>query len=118
MWTRASAIFCLFLCTSLVFAKDTASAGSDAAIRKRLIKESIASYPGSCACPYNMARNGSSCGRRSAWSRQGGYGPLCFEQDVSKEMIEEWRKAHAASLDSANEGRATRAELGDERSQH
>lgn len=45
---------------------------SDDQIAQEIIKESIASYPGPCACPYNHARNGSSCGRRSAYSRTGG----------------------------------------------
>lgn len=49
---------------------------SDAQIRQQIIAASIASYPGSCACPYNSARNGSSCGRRSAWSRAGGAAPI------------------------------------------
>lgn len=41
---------------------------SDDQIRQLIIEDSIASYPGVCACPFNSARNGSSCGRRSAWS--------------------------------------------------
>lgn len=43
----------------------------DAQIRQRLIQESIAAYPGPCPCPYSRARNGSQCGRRSAYSRPG-----------------------------------------------
>ncbi|MGC1000999.1 hypothetical protein WKI12_23615, partial [Pantoea agglomerans] len=46
---------------------------SDDQIRQLIIEDSIAAYPGVCACPFNAARNGSSCGRRSAWSKQGGY---------------------------------------------
>ena len=46
------------------------------------IDESIAAYPGSCACPYSRASNGSKCGKRSAWSKPGGYEPLCYESDV------------------------------------
>ena len=37
---------------------------SDAEIRQQIISESISYYPGNCPCPYNSARNGSSCGRR------------------------------------------------------
>lgn len=51
---------------------------TDAQIKNILIQESIDSYPGNCPCPYNTARNGSSCGRRSAYSREGGYAPLCY----------------------------------------
>ncbi|MBZ6386804.1 hypothetical protein [Pantoea piersonii] len=69
---------------------------TDDQIRQLIIEDSIASYPGVCACPFNSARNGSSCGRRSAWSKQGGYAPICYKKEVSKEMVDEWRKNNAA----------------------
>ena len=50
--------------------------------KQQQIDESIASYPGSCACPYSRASNGSKCGKRSAWSKPGGYEPLCYESDI------------------------------------
>jgi hypothetical protein len=65
---------------------------TDAQARQRLIRESITSYPGSCPCPYNTDRGGRRCGARSAWDRAGGYSPLCFDSDVSKEMIERNRR--------------------------
>lgn len=64
---------------------------SDAEIRKILIAESIAAYSGSCPCPYSTARNGTRCGRRSAWSRAGGEAPLCYPKDVSEEMVRQYR---------------------------
>lgn len=67
---------------------------SAAEITKRLITDSIASYPGPCACPYQSARNGSSCGRRAAYVRPGGYSPLCFAKDVTPDMIDEYRSTH------------------------
>lgn len=63
----------------------------DSAIIKILIDDSISSYPGNCPCPYNSAKNGSRCGKRSAYSRPNGYAPLCFKEDVSKEMVEQYR---------------------------
>lgn len=69
---------------------------TDDQIRQLIIEDSIAAYPGVCACPFNSARNGSSCGRRSAWSKQGGYAPICYKKEVSREMVDEWRKNHAA----------------------
>lgn len=60
---------------------------SDAEIVKRIIAESIARYRGSCACPYQHDRAGRSCGRRSAHSRPRGAKPLCFEADVTPEML-------------------------------
>lgn len=67
---------------------------SDAQVKQAIIVESIANYPGPCACPYNHARNGSACGKRSAWSRAGGYSPLCYAEDVTKEDIAQWRETH------------------------
>jgi hypothetical protein len=67
---------------------------NDAQIRVILIDESIAAYSGNCPCPYSRASNGSRCGRRSAHSRAGGEAPLCFPQDVSKEMVQEYRDTH------------------------
>lgn len=65
---------------------------TDNQIKQLIIEESIASYPGVCACPFNRARNGSSCGRRSAWSKAGGYSPICYKDEVTQEMIKEWRE--------------------------
>ncbi len=53
-----------------VFASDISIAKSnslsDDQVSQRIIDDSVASYPGTCACPFNTARNGSSCGGRSA----------------------------------------------------
>lgn len=73
---------------------DARSKLSDAQIKQRIIKQSIAEYPGSCACPYNSARNGSSCGGRSAWSRGGGYAPMCYAKDVSATQVRAWRQSN------------------------
>jgi hypothetical protein len=81
----------------------TASAGAegkqkaptDAQIRQILIDESIAAYSGSCPCPYSTARNGSRCGRRSAYSREGGAAPLCYPKDVTDEMVKTYRDERA-----------------------
>lgn len=65
---------------------------SDDQVKHRIIDDSIASYPGTCACPFNTARNGSSCGRRSAWSKAGGASPICYKKEISKAMIKEWHQ--------------------------
>lgn len=79
-----------FFASNTTFAKGPAI--SDAQVKENIIKESIAEYPGPCACPFNRARNGSSCGRRSAWSKAGGYSPICYKDEVTKEMIKAWRE--------------------------
>jgi hypothetical protein len=73
---------------------------SNKQVKQRIIEESIQNYYGNCPCPYNSARNGSRCGKRSAWSRGGGYAPICYEREVSAEMIKAWR-AEQESADSA-----------------
>lgn len=60
-------------------------------IIQRIIAESVANYPGTCACPYSTDRRGRRCGNRSAYSKPGGYAPICFAQDVTKSMIEAYR---------------------------
>lgn len=64
----------------------------DAQVRQILIEESIGAYSGNCPCPYSTARNGSRCGRRSAYSRPGGEAPLCYAKDVSDEMVSAYRE--------------------------
>lgn len=79
-----------------VFASDISIAKSnslsDDQVRQRIIDDSVASYPGTCACPFNTARNGSSCGGRSAWIKAGGYSPICYKKEVTKEMVKAWRQ--------------------------
>jgi hypothetical protein len=55
-----------------------------------IIARSQAGYPGRCPCPDNLDRAGRRCGGRSAYSRAGGYGPLCYSQDVTQQMIDEF----------------------------
>lgn len=74
--------------------KDSGKPLTDKKVKNAIIKESIASYPGNCPCPYSVARNGSSCGRHSAYSKPGGYRPICYDSDVNQEMIKEWRENH------------------------
>lgn len=83
----------LAICFS-VSAKDQAPKHkvSDDQVKQQIIQESIDSYPGNCPCPYNHARNGSRCGKRSAWNRAGGYAPICYKDEVTKEMVNEWRE--------------------------
>jgi hypothetical protein len=71
-----------------------------AAIAAIIIKASRDQYYATghpCACPDDTARNGSSCGGRSAYSRPGGASPLCYPSDVTAAMIEAYRKTASAS---------------------
>ena len=68
-----------------------ALAQSDAQIRQKIIKASIASYSGNCPCPYKTKSNGHRCGGNSAYSRPGGESPKCFASDVSAAEVKAWR---------------------------
>jgi len=83
-----------FFVAGISIALTPALAQSDAQVRQRIIRESIASYPGPCPCPYSVMRNGRSCGGRSAYSRPGGYAPICYPRDVSETQVAAWRRDH------------------------
>jgi hypothetical protein len=70
---------------------------SDREIRRILIRASIEAYDGNCPCPYFDDAAGRACGRRSAWSREGGESPYCYPADVPIEAVEAWRAEHEAS---------------------
>lgn len=69
-----------------------AAAQSDSQLRQRIVRQSVAAYPGNCPCPYSIARNGSHCGGRSAYNRRGGHAPLCYPSDVSSADIARHRR--------------------------
>jgi hypothetical protein len=71
---------------------------TNAAIAAIIVKESRDQYHAGgkpCACPDDTARNGSSCGGRSAYSRPGGAAPLCYPSDVTAAMIDSFRQRQA-----------------------
>jgi hypothetical protein len=88
---RYAVIAALFVLVHAPIVAGSSKRASDAEIRQRMIAESIEAYPGPCACPYQRASNGSQCGRRSAYSRGGGYEPLCYPRDISDEMVKDYR---------------------------
>ncbi len=67
---------------------------TDGEIRQLIINDSIAAYDGNRPCPYNLATDGSLCGKRSAYSRNGGAWPLCYPQNVTDAMVEAYRDGH------------------------
>ncbi len=83
----------LFL-VGLAFIGAADAKATDDQIRDLMIQESIARYPGSCPCPYNIDRAGRRCGGRSAYSRPGGYRPLCYRSDIGAEAVAQFRRDH------------------------
>ena len=67
---------------------------SDQQIVQNIIRESIANYSGRCPSPHNRASNGSSFGKRSAYSKVGGYSPVCYASDISPEMVSSYKRNH------------------------
>jgi hypothetical protein len=78
----------------LATASSLAQGMTDAEVKQAIIRESLASYPGPCPCPYNTMRNGRACGKVSAYSKPGGYSPVCYVNDVTPEMIVTYRRTH------------------------
>lgn len=68
------------------------SASDDEEIRRVLVVRSKESYSGPCPCPDSLDGSGKRCGRRSAYSRSGGTALLCSVDDVTDEMVREYRK--------------------------
>jgi hypothetical protein len=70
---------------------------TDQQITEQIIQDSRQKYYATghpCACPEDLARNGSRCGARSAYSRPGGAEPKCYPQDVTKAKIDAYRAQH------------------------
>ncbi len=81
------------LISTVIFSPSVAQRSlTDAQIKQEIIRQSIENYPGNCPCPYNTASNGSRCGGRSAYSRGGGYAPMCYAADVSAAQIAAYRR--------------------------
>ena len=87
----------LLLILALLVLGIAPASASDDKIREIIIQQSIASYPGTCACPYSTMRNGRRCGGRSAYSKPGGYSPLCFKTDIPQAMIEQFKRRLAGN---------------------
>lgn len=82
------------LITSLIFISPLTTLAKENLdiVKRRMVQESINSYSGNCPCPYNKARNGSRCGKRSAYSRPSGTSPLCFPKDISDAQARKYLK--------------------------
>ncbi|MDD4520055.1 MAG: hypothetical protein PHI50_04140 [Alphaproteobacteria bacterium] len=74
--------FVLFLLL-LLFPIKASPEISDAEAERR-IQASIQNYSGNCPCPYSRDRRGHRCGKRSAYSRPGGYEPICYKSDIKE----------------------------------
>lgn len=85
------------LAIAIVALASIAATPTDDQIRDQMIRESIASYPRSCPCPYSRDDERHKCGERSAYSLAHGASPLCYRKNVSPQMIEQYRAAHSGN---------------------
>jgi hypothetical protein len=80
------------LAAILIVAPASAQSNADERDRQRMIQQSISAYDGPCPCPYNVMRNGRSCGGNSAYTKPGRASPLCYSRDISDAMLRTWRE--------------------------
>ena len=69
---------------------------SSTEVRRLMIQASLATYPGNCPCPWNADRAGRRCGGRSAYSRPGGYAPVCYASDITDAEVRRFRERFRA----------------------
>ena len=72
---RTIFIFCIlslllfFAVCMKLFSNEKLSVDQTNKLKQQMIDESIANYPGKCACPYQIMSNGKRCGKFSAYSK-------------------------------------------------
>lgn len=79
------------LVVSLMITASSVSLAADKEIKQLIIQESVEQYPGNCPCPYFTDTRGRKCGKRSAWSKKGGYSPICYEEEITQDMINKYK---------------------------
>ncbi len=89
-------LFLLFVTGGTALAQE--GLPSDDVLKQQLIDSSIQTYPGRCPCPYHTDRAGRRCGKRSAYSRAGGYAPLCYPSDITPQMLAQAKQKASAHL--------------------
>ena len=67
---------------------------TDEQVREQIVRASVASYSGQCACPYSNDSHGNPCGARSAWSKPGGPTIFCFTHEITADQVRDHRKRH------------------------
>jgi hypothetical protein len=80
--------------TAPAFAQPAAKQMTDPEIASIIVQASRDAYYRTgrpCACPEDLAKNGSRCGGRSAYSKPGGASPYCYPSDVPKVEIDRYK---------------------------
>lgn len=85
---------CILLSFGTAYSQPAPRTLTEQQIAEIIVRESRDAYHKTgrpCACPDDLARNGSRCGARSAYSRPGGADPYCYISDVPKAKIDAYR---------------------------
>lgn len=90
MWKNLLTL--LLLCPCLVWGSDL----TEDLIKDRIIKESVKQYSGQCVCPYYLKDNGSYCVEESIYFQMDRKGPICYRDDITKNMLEKYKKENKA----------------------
>src|SRR5438093_7956455 len=91
-WITACLLILLTVALCFAAAQTAKIAKTDAEIKQEIIKQSIASYKGSCPCPYSADVGDRMCGWWSAYSQPSGASPICYEKDVTPKMVDDYKK--------------------------
>lgn len=70
---------------------------SDESIRQLLVEQSVAAYLATgepCPCPYSLSPLGRRCMIQNQHVRRGGATVLCYPEDVTDSMVQNWRITH------------------------
>jgi hypothetical protein len=62
-------------------------------IKRAIIEQSLRDFSGmECPCPYSTTWNSRPCAGKSIYEQSGSVRPLCYMNDVSFYMVEEYRR--------------------------
>jgi len=98
LWLTSSLIWLSFNVLSFNNPSPTFCRLTDDQVRVYMIYQSWQNYPGNCPCPYSQDAIGHTCGGRSAYTRPGGYSPLCYHFDISREMVRAFKKQNCGTF--------------------
>ena len=65
-------------------------------IKEHILNVSVASYSGTCVCPFNKTARNEDCNTRSQYDQAGRTGttrPICYKADITEEMVQSYKSA-------------------------
>lgn len=83
------------LCTAACFA----TSKHKQEIIQNIINEARINYSGNCPCPYNLDARGHRCGKRSSYSHKNGKITICYPEDITPELLNQYLKTHNLTID-------------------